>query len=320
MTKVHTYGLPRWILAIGPVAILSAVFITMYVTSPFGNVDQLAQAGTLEVLWMLTLIGLLAGIVPVAIGMLWFPFIKGLDHRLLHAFLALAGGVLAFIAVEMTEEIVENAAAVEHAVGVAGLRLEGTILAAVVALVGVLGTFAVMDAVSRWRQRKMTEIDRSGLEIAYLVALALGLHSIGEGLGIGVAFVQGDSALVTLLVLAFILHNVMEGPTVVAAVARDRTTPPLRHFAAMGVIAGGPVILGGWIGTLGEAPLLAAFFFAIAVGAILQVLLEVADLIRLDATVLTRRNASAFVVGFVLMFVLEDVLTDVLLEGWLAPV
>ncbi len=319
MRTVHTYGLPRWLLAIGPIAILSAVFVTMYVTSPFGNVAELAQASTLEILWMLTLIGLLAGIVPVAIGMLWFPFIRGLDHRLLHAFLALAGGVLAFIAVEMTEEIFENAAAVDTSVPLAGRSLEGAILAWPVALLGILGTFAVMYVISRWRQRTMVAADRSGLEIAYLVALALGLHSIGEGLGIGVAFIRGDGTLVTLLVLAFILHNVMEGPTIVAAVAKDRATPPLRHFAAMGIIAGGPVILGGWIGSFGEAPLLAVLFFAIAVGAILQVLLEVADLIRFDARVLTRHNASAFVLGFVLMFVLEDVLTEVLLEGWLVP-
>ncbi len=120
--------------------------------------------------------------------------------------------------------------------------------------------------------------------------------------------------------LAFIMHNVMEGPTVVAAVARDRETPPLRHFAAMGVIAGGPVILGGWIGSFAQSDLLAALFFAIAIGAILQVLIEVADLIRFDAeAVLTRINAATFVVGFALMFILEDVLTELVLEGWLFP-
>ena len=320
MTDENMYGLPRWVLAIGPLVILAVVFLALYVTSPFGNIDAMAEASTLEILWMLTIIGLIAGIVPVAIGMLWFPFIQGLDHRYLHGFLALAAGVLAFIAVEMTEEIAENGAAVEQAVSIGAISLEGMMLAALVAAIGILGTFGVMYLASHWRQRKMASADKSGLQIAYLVALALGLHSIGEGLGIGVAFIQGDSALVTLLVLAFIMHNVMEGPTVVAAVAKDRSTPPLHHFAAMGVIAGGPVILGGWIGSLANSPLLAVLFFAIAVGAILQVLIEVAELIRFDQRVLTKLNASTFVVGFFLMFLLEDVLTDVLLEGWLVPV
>lgn len=305
MSRQPIDRLPRWLVAIGPVVILGALFLTLYLTSPFGNLGAVDDASTFEILWMLAVIGALAGVVPVAIGMLWFPIIRDLDRRYLHGFLALAGGVLAFIAVEMTEDIVEH-----------GAEAEQTLLAVGLAIAGVGGPFAVMYLASKWRQRTMATAEKSGLEIAYLVALALGLHSIGEGLGIGVSFIQGDSTQVMLLVLAFILHNVMEGPTVVAAVARDRATPPLRHFAAMGVIAGGPVILGGWIGSFGDSPLLAVLFFAIAVGAILQVLIEVADLIRFDAeAVLTRINAATFAVGFILMFLLEDVLTDVLLEG-----
>lgn len=309
MSDRSSYGLPRWVLAIGPVVILVAVVGILYLTSPFGDLATVEDASTLEMVWMLTVIGAIAGVVPVTIGMLWFPFIRNLDARYLHAFMALAAGVLAFIAVEMADEVVDHAGAADD-----------TVLAASLAVLGVAGTFALMFAVGKWRESKMANQRKSGLEIAYLVALALGLHSIGEGLGIGVAYVQGDATLVMLLVLAFVLHNVMEGPTVVAAVARERETPPLRHFAAMGVIAGGPVILGGWIGSFAQSNLLAVLFFAIAIGAILQVLIEVAELIRFDAeAVLTRVNAATFTFGFVLMFLLEDVLTEVLLEGWLVP-
>lgn len=310
MSRRSLYDLPRWVLAIGPVVILLAVFATLYFTSPFGNLDAVSEASTLEILWMLTVIGAIAGIIPVAIGMLWFPFIRELDARYLHAFLALAAGVLAFIAIEMTEDMIFDY----------GVYVENTMLAATAAIVGIGGTFVFMYALGRWRQRKMVSTEKSGLEIAYLVAFALGLHSIGEGLGIGVAYVNEDPTLLMLLVLAFVMHNVMEGPTVVAAVARDRATPPLRHFAAMGVIAGGPVILGGWIGSFAQSNLLAVLFFAIAIGAILQVLIEVAELIRFDAeAVLTRVNAATFAVGFVLMFFLEDVMVDLVLEGWLIP-
>ncbi|WIV66224.1 ZIP family metal transporter [Natrialbaceae archaeon AArc-T1-2] len=308
MTSRSLYELPRWMLAIGPVVILLAVFGVLYLTSPFGDLASVEDASMLEIVWMLTVIGAIAGIVPVAIGMLWFPFIRELDTRYLHAFLALAAGVLAFIAVEMTEDMIFDY----------GVEVEHTMMAVAAAALGIGGTFAVMYAVSRWRQRTMASAEKSGLEIAYLVALALGLHSIGEGLGIGVAYIQGDATLLTLLVLAFVMHNVMEGPTVVAAVARERTTPPLRHFAAMGVIAGGPVILGGWIGSFAQSNLLAVLFFAIAIGAILQVLIEVAELIRFDAeAALTRTTTATFALGFVLMFLLEDVFTDVVLEGLL---
>ncbi|EMA38616.1 ZIP family metal transporter, partial [Halobiforma nitratireducens] len=223
------YDLPRWLLAIGPIVILAVVFGFLYFTSPFGDLSGVEEAGTLEVLWVVTIIGAIAGIIPVAIGMLWFPFIRELDLRYIHGFMALAAGVLAFIAVEMTEDVVEhagNTATPAFALGVA--------------LVGAVGTFVVMYVLSQWRQRTMVASEKTGIEIAYLIAIALGLHSIGEGLGIGVSYVQGDAATLTLLVLAFVMHNVMEGPTVVAAIARDTSTPPLRHFAAIGVIAGGP--------------------------------------------------------------------------------
>ncbi|TYT60646.1 ZIP family metal transporter [Natrialba swarupiae] len=309
MSRRSLYDLPRWLLAIGPVVILLAVFGFLYLSSPFGDLSNAGEASTLDVIWVVTVIGAIAGIVPVAIGMLWFPFIRELDTRYIHGFMALAAGVLAFIAVEMTEDVVEYAGDTGTPVLAFGLAAAG---------VGV--TFAVMYVVSQWRQRTMNRTEKSGVEIAYLVAIALGLHSIGEGLGIGVSYVMGDTATLTLLVLAFVMHNVMEGPTVVAAIARDRATPPLRHFVAIGVIAGGPVIVGGWIGSFAQSDLLAILFYAVAIGAILQVLIEVAELIRFDAdAVLTRANTMAFAFGFVLMFLLEDVLTEVLLEGWLVP-
>ena len=296
-------------------------FATLYLTSPFGDLSGASEASTLEIVWMLTIIGAIAGIIPVAIGMLWFPFIRDLDPRYLHAFLALAAGVLAFIALEMTEDMIFDYGVNVESTALLGTTVDGAMLAATAAILGVGGTFVVMYLASEWRQRKMASTEKNGLEIAYLVALALGLHSIGEGLGIGVAYIQEDPTMLMLLVLAFIMHNVMEGPTVVAAVARERETPPLRHFAAMGVIAGGPVILGGWIGSFAQSNLLAVLFFAIAIGAILQVLIEVGDLIRFDAeAVLTRTNAATFSFGFALMFLLEDVLTEILLEGWLIPV
>lgn len=296
---------PHWVLAIAPLGVLAFVIGLLVVTSPFGDIESMAGASTVDILWMLTIIGFLAGVLPVAIGMLWFPFIRALDYRLIHGFLALSAGVLAFIAFEMVGEVLDY-----------GAELQSASLAAVAAVGAVAATFGIMYALSKWRQRTAAGADKSGLHVAYLVAVALGLHSIGEGLAIGTAFVLGQGELVMLLVIGFVMHNIMEGPTVVAAVARDRTSPPLHHFAIMGVLAGGPVILGGWLGSLADSALLAMVFYAIAIGAILQVLVELAELIRFDAeTIVTRLNAVTFVAGVALMFVLEDVIV----EGWILP-
>lgn len=141
--------------------------------------------------------------------------------------------------------------------------------------------------------------------------MGLGLHSLGEGVAIGGAFMLGEVSLVMLLVLGFLIHNVTEGPTIVAAAARDSRRPKLRHFAALGLIAGGPVVLGGWIGVVAYSPLVAAALLAIGIGAIIQVVWEVVGLIRFDAPrVITRGNTLGFFVGFLVMLLLEEVFLD----------
>lgn len=295
---------PRWLLVVGPVLVLALAVGTLFLTSPFGDAAAIAEASTLEVLWSLTVIGFFAGILPVVIGMLWFPYIKTLDVHLVHAVLALSAGILTFVGIEIVAELVGFVAGVEAAY-----------LGESVALLALAGTFLAMHAVSVWRRRTVVSGGfGDGLHVAYLVAIALGLHSLGEGLAIGSAFALGQEGLLTLLVIGFLLHNVTEGPTIIAAIARDAEAPPIRHFAVMGVLAGGTVIVGGWIGSLSVSPLVATVFFAVALGAIAQVILEVAELVRADAgRVLTRLNAGSFALGMALMFLLEDVIVDGLL-------
>lgn len=292
--------LPGWILAFGPFFVIAGLVLLglgAYATFDFG---WLAVDGTANVLLALTGIGFIAGILPVLVGMLWFPYFRRLDAHWVHAVLAFSAGLLAFIAVEMATE------AAGYAAETATPALGGSL-----ALTGGVATVAAMELLSRWRKQRTAAAGGDGLTVAYLVAIGLGLHSIGEGLAIGTAFVAGDVALVVLFAVGFILHNVTEGPAVVAAVARERTSPPLRHFGMLGLLAGGGVIIGGWIGSFAYSPLVATIFFAVAAGAIVQVTWEMFDLVRTDAeSVLDRRIVAAFVVGVVVLFILEDVIAE----------
>lgn len=104
------------------------------------------------------------------------------------------------------------------------------------------------------------------------------------------------------LVVGFMLHNVTEGPADVAPVARGER-PALRRFLALGTIAGVPVVLGGWIGGLAYSPTIGAFFLAVGVGAILQVVWELRGLIRKGGGSATGALPFvAFAVGFVVMY------------------
>ncbi|GEM85978.1 hypothetical protein MGR01S_06030 [Meiothermus granaticius NBRC 107808] len=122
------------------------------------------------------------------------------------------------------------------------------------------------------------------LALSYRIALGIGLHNLGEGLAIGAAFALGEAALGTFLVLGFTLHNITEGVGIVAPVVRNN--PGLRHFGWLALLAGGPAILGVWLGGFAFNPVLATVFLAVGIGAILQVIWEVGRLVAKDSAAL----------------------------------
>jgi zinc transporter ZupT len=249
----------------------------------------------------LALMGVLVGVVPVALGMLWFPYIRGMSKRRLHAVLAFSAGILAFLAWDAGVEAIELAEAVPGAYD--GLA---------VAFLGAVGALLVVQSVGAWREGREGEgafgLSR-GLWVAYLVALGIGLHNLAEGLAIGSSFALGRVSLGAFLVVGFMVHNVTEGPAVVAPLAEEER-PDWKQFVALGALAGAPVILGGWIGGLAFSPLLGTLFLAVGVGAILQVLVELAGMVRDDGgRVGSATNLLAFLVGLVVMYATDLLVT-----------
>jgi zinc transporter ZupT len=256
---------------------------------------QPAPGLTGEILRLLAVVGLFVGVIPVALGMLWFPFMRRLSDRALHAVLVFAAGVLAFLAFDAGFEAFEVAGEVPGA-------FEGPLLV----VVGVLGSMLLVQAVSAWSHGG--EEGTAPLTLAYLVALAIGLHNFAEGLAIGTAVALGRVSLGAFLVIGFMVHNVTEGPAVVAPVARDER-PPLYHFVGLGLLAGAPIILGGWIGGAAFSPTLGALFLAIGVGAILQVNWEIAGMVRRAGRLGSATNLLAFLAGLVVMYVTDLLVT-----------
>lgn len=213
------------------------------------------------------LIGTYVGVVPVALGLLWFPFLRRLGRRGLDFILALTIGLLIFLAVDMFGEAQETALLAPGA-------LDGPLLVPIVALLAFLLLLTIAG-------RKPRE-PQSGLATAGRIALGIGLHNLGEGLAIGAAFALGEVALGVFLILGFTLHNVTEGIGIAAPLVRDR--PRLVHFVGLAALAGLPAILGTWIGAFVYSPFWATIFLAVGIGAIAQVVVEVARLITRGAT------------------------------------
>src|SRR6185436_15189199 len=100
------------------------------------------------------------------------------------------------------------------------------------------------------------------------------LHNLGEGLAIGSSIALGELALGTFLIVGFMVHNITEGLGIAAPIAGGQRVS-LARLGALALIAGAPAIVGAWIGGFVTSDVLGVFFFSIAVGAALQVVVEV---------------------------------------------
>jgi zinc transporter, ZIP family len=242
--------------------------------------------------WAFTLIGLYVGVIPVFLGIFWFPALRQLGRRAMTFLMAATAGLLIFLGLDTLVEALEVAAAVPSSFQ--GIGLIG---------IGGVATFLLLDAISQ-RQTAITgnETERR-MAVALMIAIGIGFHNLGEGLAIGAAYNVGEIALGTFLVVGFIIQNITEGLGIIAPVLRDR--PSLGRLALMGLIGGAPAILGAWIGGFTPSPFLAVLFLAIGTGAIFQVVYEIAKLIQKD----TAREAmpltvfSGVVTGMLLLWV-----------------
>jgi zinc transporter, ZIP family len=234
------------------------------------------------------LIGIFVGVIPVVLGLAFFPFIRRLDRRWVNFLLALTAGLLVFLAVDALAEAFDVAGGVPGAFQGIGLITLG-VVAALAALYGI-------DAWARQRRG-----DLSPLFVAGLIALGIGLHNLGEGLAIGAAYALGEVGLTTFLVVGFMLHNVTEGVGIVSPLARSH--PTLRQLAGLGLLAGGPTIIGTWLGGVAYSPIAAVLFLSVGAGAIIQVVWEIGKLMHRETkTFADPLIAVGFAAGILVMY------------------
>jgi zinc transporter, ZIP family len=236
------------------------------------------------------LLGLYIGVIPVAIGFLWFPALRRASKRWLGFLLALTLGLLAFLLLDTIAEGLEIAG--EAAATFNGVALFG---------MGALGAVLALNLVEGITRRKRAGL--TGLPLSYLIATGIGLHNLGEGLAVGAALAAGEVALGTFLILGFALHNTTEGLAIVAPLGLDENRPALRHFVALGAIAGVPTIFGAWAGGFIFSAAWGALAFGIAAGAIAQVIWTITRSLPRDAGLTSSYGTIGFLVGIAIMYV-----------------
>ena len=219
-------------------------------------------------LGVFAVIGLYVGVIPVALGLLWYPLMRQIGRSGMQFLMALTIGLLAYLLVDSAHDGLEAAALVP-----------GSLQGPALFIFGALGAYLALDFVGAWlvkrrENERETIIRPNGWILALLIAVGIGLHNFGEGLAIGSAFALGEMALGTLLIVGFTLHNTTEGLAIVAPLARHSSEAKpvgLWQLAQLGLIGGVPTILGAWIGAFIYSPVVAVFFLALGVGGIAQV-------------------------------------------------
>ena len=257
---------------------------------------------------LMALIGLYVGVIPVAIGMLWLPWVRGVDARWMRFLLAFTIGLLAFLGIDALLEGTELADSGPGSFGGAAL-----------VWLGAAGAYLALVAVDGWlrsRRERLADGESGGdgyglgYRAAFLVALGIGLHNLGEGLAIGSAYAIGSLALGAALVVGFALHNTTEGLAIVAPVAREGR-PRLDKLLLLGVLAGAPAVLGAWIGASAFHPSLAALMFGIGAGAIAQVIVQIAPQVRDESGRFLHPLASVGLLAGLLVMYLTGLLVSV---------
>jgi zinc transporter ZupT len=236
------------------------------------------------------LLGIYVGVVPVLLGMMWYPFMRQIGRRWVNAILALTVGLLVFLFVDTVLEALEIAE-----------LLPGVYQGVPLVIFGIFLTVGVLMAVGQRRGPS------TPLSVATLIALGIGLHNFGEGLAIGAAFAAGAAALASFLVIGFTLHNITEGVGIAAPLTKAER-PKLITFVLLALLAGAPAILGTWIGGLAFSPFLAVLFLSVGAGAILQVIYEVGKMLWRDAErqgmpAVSWVNFAALTAGVLIMYV-----------------
>jgi len=137
---------------------------------------------------------------------------------------------------------------------------------------GAMAAALALDAAPVTGERARRQPLSPAARVALFIAVGIGLHNFSEGLAIGQSAAAGAYQLFGVLVIGFGLHNITEGFGITAPLIGVR--PSWRFLGLLGLVGGGPTLVGTLIGSQVTNSGVAVLFLALAAGAIVYVIGE----------------------------------------------
>jgi len=243
---------------------------------------------TFAALKRFTMLGVFVGVIPVALGLAWFPFLRRLGKKGLGFLIHLTIGLLGFLVVDALFEGFE----VAH-------DLPSIYHPEALLILGFAGAWILLTGI-QLRGTRSPGAAQNAVNMAWMVALGIGIHNLGEGLAIGSAYVLGELTLGALLVAGFALHNATEGIAIVSPILSEPGRQVSR-LIGLGALAGVPTILGCWIGAFTYSTFWSLLFLGVGAGAIVQVMAAILGGRTLRET-LAPVNVAGMLAGYLLMY------------------
>ncbi len=183
-----------------------------------------------------------------------------------------AAGILLFLLVEILGEASGQTSSALHLSTPTGLLLSVALVGGL--FMGFVGLVAIEQRLIRKAKGQSAE------QLSLMIALGIGVHNLSEGLAIGQTYAQGQTEISVGLLLGFALHNATEGFGIVGPSLCGKARLPWRTLLMLGVIGGGPTLIGTLLGSLWTNAAFNVFVLALAGGAILYVLKELFHSVR----------------------------------------
>lgn len=251
---------------------------------------------------MVVLLGLIAG-VTILLG-LPVGRMRSLSPTVRLVLSAIAVGVLLFLVWDVLAHAWEP---IDVALGqthdARTVALDGAIFVVGLAI-GLIG----LGLLDRRIRSARDGADMSPRHLALLIAAGIGVHNFAEGLAIGQSAASGALSLAVVLVIGFALHNATEGFGIVAPLAGHDERPSWGFLLLLGLIGGGPTVVGAALGAVMVSDALSVLFLTLAAGSIIFVVVQI-----VGALARARRSELIAIGGFIGLvagFATDGVLTS----------